>query len=158
MGYSVTEALCHQSGVLSEPLRNISVHPAALFVQLIWQFPVIQRNIRFNIILYQSIDQIAVKPYSFLVYSPCPLGQNTCPVNRKPVCLQSDFFHNAYILAKTVIMIACGLSCMPAIYLSGFFCIHIPNMHSLACSFYTALNLISAGSCTPDKIVRKSHM
>ena len=158
MSYPVAEPLRDKTGIFSEPLRYIPVHPSALLIQLIRQLPVEQCDIRLDPVLQKFVDQITVKPDAFFIHPTRPLGQDTGPVDRKPVRFQPDLFHNLHILTEAMIVIPGCIACMSSVHSPRLFRIYIPDMHPLAGTMNASFNLIGAGSGAPHKILRKAHI
>ena len=155
---TVGEAFRYDPRIICEPLRHIRVHPAAPLVEFHRQFPVEEGEIRFDVICDQLINERIVERNAFLVDRADAFRDNTGPVNREAIRLDSQFLHKLDVFFVPVIMVTGDVASLVLEYLAiFFFYIFIPQMSALAALILSAFNLITAGGSAPDKIVSEFH-
>ena len=143
--HPVTETFRHELRIFPEPFYGLRIHPAAPLVDLIRQFPVIQRDIGLDPRLQQSVYQITVKGDSRLVYPAFPLGEHSGPVDGKAVRLYPHLLHHRNIFPVPLIMVTRGIPRVTAEYPPFLLREHIPYVHPLTVLTGRAFDLICTG-------------
>ena len=156
--HPVPEAFRQHAGIFRKPFRHLFVQPAALPLQACRKVPVIDGHPGPDPLLQQAVDQPVVKVHTGFVHLSRPVRQDTRPGNGKTVVPDPVLRHQGDVLPVPVIVVTRRPSAGPVKNHTGLFTELVPNAGALPVLIPCAFNLVGSSGCSPDKVLRKTHV
>ena len=115
----------------------------------------IESRKRFDIGLEQCVDQAAIKVEASLLALLVSGRKHAWPGHRESVGAYADFFHQANVFRKQVVVVTGDLAVFHVDNFSGGGTETVPNAFATSVNVRSAFDLVARSSDTPVEVLRK---
>ena len=146
----------HARGVVTEPVGNVAIQPAAAIVERRREVPVKKCCVGHDVRGEESIHEPLVPIESGRVDRAGTLGKNATPADAEPVCLKSQLAHHRDVILPSIIVVARDVTGVTVDRASGTVGEPLPDARPRTVRKWTAFDLVCGGGRPPEERVGKS--
>ena len=149
--HAVVERFVDRAGVVSEPVCDVGVEPAAAVVQRRRQVPVIERGHRRDAGTQQLVDESFVEAEAGRIDTPAAIGHHATPGDAETVRCVAEIAHQSHVVAHALVVVAGDIAGVAVAHAAR--CAHesVPDAGPGAIGQRRALDLVGRGGAAPKK-------
>ena len=153
--HAITECAAHDVGVAHECVDGLAVGPSADVLESLWQFPVVERDVRNDALLEEFIDEAVVEGNTPRFDGPGPIRDDSGPCGGQVVCRDSRVGHERDVLGVPVVVVARDVPGFPIVNAPGFAYESVPGRLALSVLVPGAFDLVRRSRDPEHEVARK---
>ena len=150
-GQPVAQPPRDRVGINSEVESGVAIAPAAAILQSLRQVPVIQRRVRRDAALEQSIDEAVVEVQAALVEEPLPQRLHARPGDGEAVGIDAQARDHRDVVLPAAVVVAGDGAALAIDGAAGLAREGVPDRRAAAVDIDGALDLVGAGRDAPGE-------
>src|SRR3972149_3124447 len=155
VSYSIAQGMADEIRIFYKGVSDPSFRPASLFLQSLWQIPMVKGDKWFDIGFQQSIHQPTVESKAGPMDISAASRKKPGPGYREAIGHNAHLFHQTHILRPAMVVIGGNISSLPIRDHSRSVAESIPNALALAVLIPGTFDLVCGSSRTPGETIWK---
>ena len=157
LSYAIAECTAHDVCISDERVDGLPIGPTADVLEGLWQFPVVEGDVRRDAVLEEFVDEAVVEGNTPRFNRPGSVRDDPGPRGGQVVCRDPRVGHERNVLGIPVIVVARDIAGFPVENAPGFVYESVPGRLTFAILVPRAFDLVRRCGHAPEKVSRKAR-